>query len=397
MKWLYSKKHLSHKTFVLALYIATIFYSLHYAIALYLGSLFLGQYINESFVGLVFMVIAFLTIYVTFELSHFLNKFSNYKLALTAGILELFVLLGLATISQPVIALLLFVLQQLLVGVVFLSLNISLTEVSKKTESGSVRGVYFTILNLGVLVAAYFSGIVFNLGNFSGIYITSALLLLPVLYIIYRFVHNIEEPYYKDISFIDSVKKISQSKDLSNIWKVQFSLETFYVAMIIYMIPYLSEVIGIPTSTVLQVIMPIALLPFIIFPYELGVLADTKIGEKELIQIGLIIGSIATLLIPFVQTANILVWAILLFCTRVGASFVESMSSIYFFKKVNNEEAGMITLFTNGARCVALVVMSVLGTLLIGVLGFPSYTIFIIAALVLLFGLRYASQLHDTL
>jgi MFS family permease len=143
--------------------------------------------------------------------------------------------------------------------------------------------------------------------------------------------------------------------------------------------------------------MPIALLPFIIFPYELGVLADTKLGEKELIQTGLIVGGIATLLIPFVQTANILVWAVLLFCTRVGASFVESMGSIYFFKKVENDEAGMITLFSNGARCVALVTMSVLGTILIGVLGFPSYTIFIIAGCILLFGLRYASRLHDTL
>ncbi|MEN9852582.1 MAG: hypothetical protein RI996_525 [Candidatus Parcubacteria bacterium] len=397
MKWLYSKKHLSHKTLVLALYIATIFYSLHYAIALYLGSLFLGQYINENLVGLVFIVIAFLIMYVTFELSHFLNRFSNYRMALMASGLELCVLVGLAIVTQPIFALILFMLQQLLVSIVFLSLNISLTEVSKKTEFGSVRGAYFTILNLGILVAAYFSGIIFGLGNFSGIYITSALLLLPVIYIIYRFVHNIEEPYYKDISFFDSVQKMSQNKDLSNVWKVQFSLEAFYVAMIIYMIPYLSEVIGIPTSAVLQVIMPIALLPFIIFPYELGVLADTKLGEKELIQIGLLIGSISTILIPFVQTANILVWAIILFCTRVGASFIESMSSIYFFKKVHKEEAGMITLFTNGARCVALVIISILGTLFIGVLGFPSYTIFIITGLVLLLGLRYASKLQDTL
>jgi MFS family permease len=397
MKWLYSKKHLSHKTLVLALYIATIFFSLHYAITLYLGSLFLGQYINENFVGLVFVLIAFLTIYVTFELSHFLNKYSNYRMAITAGIVELFVLLGLAFVTNPIIAIILFIIQQLLISIILLSLNISLTEVSKRNESGSIRGVYFTILSLGVLTAAFFSGVVFQIASFSGIYLVSALLLIPVIYIIYRFVHNIEEPHYKDISFIESAHKMSRNKDLSNIWKVQFTLESFYVAMIIYMTPYLSEIIGIPTSTVLQVIMPIALLPFIIFPYELGILADTKIGEKELIQVGLLIAAVSTLLIPFIQTTNLFVWAVILFMTRVGASFVESMSSTYFFKKIHKDEAGMVTLFTNGARCVALVCMSIAATILTGVFGLPTYTIFIVAGLVLLIGLRYAARLHDTL
>jgi MFS family permease len=397
MKWLYTKSHLPHKTLVLALYIATIFYSLHYAITLYLGSLFLGQYINQNYVGLVFVVVAVLTMYVTFELSHFLNKYSNYRMALTAGIIELFVLLGLSVITHPILAVALFVIQQLLVSVLLLSLNISLTEVSKRSESGSVRGVYFTILSLGVLTAAFFSGIVFQIGNFSAIYIVSAILLLPVLYIIYRFVHNIEEPHYKKISFMASVRSMSRSSDISNIWKIQFALEAFFVAMVIYMIPYLSEIIGIPTSTILQVIMPIALLPFIIFPYELGVLADTKIGEKELLQIGLCVAGVSTILIPFIQTTSLFIWAVVLFITRVGASFVEAMASTYFFKKIHPGEAGIITLYTNGTKCAALVTMSIVGTLLTGLLGLPTYSIFIVAGIILLIALRNANALHDTL
>jgi Major Facilitator Superfamily len=302
MKRLYSKRHLSHKSLVLSLYIATIFYSLHYALTLYLGSSFLVQFIDISRVGLIFIISAALTTYVAFELSHFLNTFSNYRVALTAATLEIFTLLLLSTVVTPWIAIVLFIIQQILVHVVFVSLSISLSEVSRRSESGSVRGVYFTVLNFGILSAAFLSGLIFTSYKFTGVYIGSALLLLPVLYIIYRYVHSIEEPYYKDISFLETIKKISSNKDIKNIVIIQFVLECFFAAMVVYTTPYLAEVIGISTGTVLQVIMPFALLPFIIFPYELGVLADTKIGEKELIFYGIIIAAVFTLMIPFITT-----------------------------------------------------------------------------------------------
>ena len=397
MKRLYSKRHLSHKSLVLSLYVATIFYSLHYALTLYLGSSFLVQFIDITRVGIIYIVSAGLTTYFAFELSRFLNRFSNYRVALTAGILEVFTLILLSSVSTAWLAIVLFIIQQILVHVVFVSLSISLSEVSRRSESGSVRGVYFTVLNFGILAAAFFSGLIFNAYNFTGVYLGSALLLLPVLYIIYRYVHSIEEPNYKDISFLQTIKKISLNKDVKNIVIIQFVLECFFATMVVYTTPYLAEVIGISTGTVLQVIMPFALLPFIIFPYELGVLADTKIGEKELIFYGIIIAAIFTLLIPFITTANLFVWGIILFMTRVGASFIESMASVYFYKKIHKDEAGTITLFTTGTRSLALITVPVVAILLFSVFNLPRYSIFIFVGALLIWSLRYATRLHDTL
>lgn len=397
MKRLYSKRHLSHKRLVLSLYVATIFYSLHYALVLYLGSSFLAQFVNISSVSLIYIVSAAATTFFAFQLSHFLNRFSNYKVALAAGTLELITLILIALTSTPWLAITLFVIQQVLVHIVFVSLNISLSEVSKRNESGSVRGVYFTVLNLGILTAAFFSGLIFKSYDYSGVYMTSALLLLPVMYIIYRYVHSIEEPFYKDISFINTIKKISANKDIRNIITIQFVLECFFAAMVVYTTPYLFEVIGIPTSTVLQVIMPIVLLPFIIFPYELGILADTKLGEKELIFAGVIIAAVFTLLIPFITTANLFVWAAILFMTRVGASFIESMNSVYFYKKIHKDEAGIITLFTTGTRSLALIVVPVVSILLLSLFNMPRYSIFIFVSGLLLVSLRNVSKLRDTL
>lgn len=397
MKWLYAKKHLSHLNLVIALYIATIFYSLHYAVTLYLGAVYLEQYVSTGLVGLVFIVAALFTTYVTFSLSHYLNKYSNYRFMITAALMEVVVLLVMALTKDPIVALVFFIFQQILVNVIFVALNISLQEVSKKSESGSVRGVYFTILNLGILSAAFLSGTIYKSFSFVGVYITSALLLLPVIYIVYRYVHTISEPKYENISFLKTIKKIYEHKDIRNITLLQFLLECFFAVMVVYTTIYLSETIGIPTATVLQVILPFALLPFIIFPYELGILADTRIGEKELLIIGFTITGVVMLLVPFIQSTSVLVWGVVLFMSRVGASIIEAMASTYFYKKIDGSEAGIITLFVNSTRSLSLIFVPLVATFIFSVLNLPQYTIFIFIGVALLWGARIATRLHDTL
>ena len=397
MKRLLRKEHLSHKHLVLALYIATIFYSLHYALVLYLGSSYLAQFIDNRLVGLVFIVSATLTTVVTFQASHLLNIFSNYRVTLFAACGEFVVLLLLAYSNNVNLSIALFILQQILTNTIFVSLNISLGEVSKRSESGSVRGVYFTVLNTGILMAAFLSGLIFKGSGFYGVYIVSALLLLPVIYIIKKYVHAIEEPYYKDISFWASLKSIYKNKDIFDIVMIQFILESFFAVMVVYTTPYLHEVIGIPTASILQFIMPIALLPFVIFPYELGLLADERYGEKEFITAGLLIAGLAVLIVPFVTVTSLFVWAAILLLTRTGASFIEAMASTYFYKKVHKDEAGAITLFTVGTRALGLIVIPLIATILFSVLDLPRSSIFVLAGMMLLTGLYFARKLHDTL
>jgi hypothetical protein len=316
---------------------------------------------------------------------------------ITAALMEVVVLLVMALTKDPIVALVFFIFQQILVNVIFVALNISLQEVSNKSESGSVRGVYFTILNLGILSAAFLSGTIYKSYSFVGVYITSALLLLPVIYIVYRYVHTISEPKYENISFLKTIKKIYGHKDIRNITLLQFLLECFFAVMVVYTTIYLSETIGIPTATVLQVILPFALLPFIIFPYELGILADTRIGEKELLILGFTITGAVMLLVPFIQSTSVLVWGVVLFMSRVGASIIEAMASTYFYKKINGSEAGIITLFVNSTRSLSLIFVPLVATFIFSVLNLPQYTIFIFIGVALLWGARIATRLHDTL
>lgn len=397
MKYLFRGQKVYHPhTLVGALYIASIFYSLHYALTIYLQAAYLEKFIQKELFGAVYIVSSLLSIYVSFKASSLLGKYKNYKVTLFASLVQIVALMLMAFTEKAVFALCLFLITQVFTALLYISLNVSLEEVSKKGDTGSIRGVFLTIVNLGIIAAALFSGIFYEWFDFSGVFIASALSLLPLVYITYRYTHTIQDPHFAPVSLLGSLKKLHSNKNLKDIAFVQFILGCFYSVMVVYGAIYIHETGNIPMTDVLKVIMPIALLPFIIFPYELGVLADTKLGEKEMLLIGFVIALGSVLALPFITSSSLYVWAFVFFMTRVGASFIETMSSIYFYKKVHKEDVGVITLF-NSLGTFAMIFMSLISTVLIGFLGFGISSLFYTLALILLAGIYYSSSLKDTL
>jgi MFS family permease len=397
MKSLFIRQKVYHPhTLIGALYIASIFYSLHYALTIYLQAVYLEKFIQKELFGIVYIISSLLSIYVSFKAFSLLGKYKNYKVTLFAASVQMTALFLMAFTEKAVFALSLFLITQVFTALLFISLNVSLEEVSKKGNTGSIRGVFLTIINLGIIAAALFSGIFYEWFDFSGVFIASALCLIPLIYITHRYTHTIQDPHFSKVNILDSFKKIYHNKNLKDIAIVQFILGCFYSVMVVYGALYIHETGGIPMTDVLKVIMPLALLPFIIFPYELGVLADTKLGEKEMLITGLLIASLSVLALPFIVSSSLFVWAFVFFMTRVGASFIETMSSVYFYKKVHKEDVGVIALFNN-LGTFAMIFMSLISTVLIGFLGFGISALFYTLAIILLLGIYFALSLKDTL
>tara|TARA_Y100000031_G_scaffold104660_1_gene115116 strand:- start:54 stop:545 length:492 start_codon:yes stop_codon:yes gene_type:complete len=162
--------------------------------------------------------------------------------------------------------------------------------------------------------------------------------------------------------------------------------------MVIYMPIYLNQHIGFSWPEI-GIIFTIMLLPFVLFEYPLGRLADTKIGEKEILIIGFIILIFSTAFIPFMNTTSLIPWAILLFITRVGASFAEITTESYFFKHVDGTDTSTISLFRI-TRPVSYIVGPLIAT--IGLFFLNIQYIFLILAVVLLFGLYFSFKIKDT-
>jgi predicted MFS family arabinose efflux permease len=114
--------------------------------------------------------------------------------------------------------------------------------------------------------------------------------------------------------------------------------------MVIYLPIYLNKHIGFSWFEI-GIILFIMLIPYILIEFPAGILADKWLGEKELLFAGFIITSVSTASLFFLDTKSIMVWGGVLFVTRVGTALIESMSETYFFKKINAEDASILSIF----------------------------------------------------
>ncbi len=113
--------------------------------------------------------------------------------------------------------------------------------------------------------------------------------------------------------------------------------------MVIYSPVYLTSVIGFSWKT-LGIILSVMLLPFVLFPFPAGKLAD-KFGEKYLMYGGLILITISTIVFANLGPASAILYASVLFLTRTGASTLETMYDSAFFKQVSDSDNAVISTY----------------------------------------------------
>lgn len=113
--------------------------------------------------------------------------------------------------------------------------------------------------------------------------------------------------------------------------------------MVIYSPVYLTSVIGFSWKT-LGFILAVMLSAFVIFPYPTGKLAD-KFGEKGLMYSALVIMAIATIIFANLGQASAILYASVLFMTRIGASVLETVCDSAFFKRVSDSDSSVISTY----------------------------------------------------
>jgi MFS family permease len=162
--------------------------------------------------------------------------------------------------------------------------------------------------------------------------------------------------------------------------------------MVIYMPIYLYQYIHFNWSEI-GVMFTIMLLPFVLFELPVGELADHKYGEKELMAIGFVIMGVSTLLVSLITVKSIILWTILLFFTRTGASFVEITSDSYFFKQVDDRQTNVISTYRT-TRPLGFIMAPIFVT--ISLQYVPYQYIFFILGCIILTGIYWSSRIVDT-
>lgn len=372
-------------------YMLTMLFALHYAIPLYVTSSFLHVYFNSAYVSILYVVGSIATLIASLSIAQSIKRFHTYSFTFFLVIAEIISIILFSITDNLYIIGLFFIIHTVLQAFLYLCLNIFIESFSKQAEIGSIRGLFLAILSAGYLVSPIIGGFILDNSSFKVLYIVASLTLVPFLYFLHKYLTHIKEPAYTRVDLFGAARKVFRNKTLKSIFVTDLVVESFYSVMIIYSPMYLAT-IGVPLTTYLSYILPIALIPLVILPYELGYLADSRHDEKNILITGLLIMTVTTLLCVIVKSPDPRIWAVLLLVSRIGTSFTETMAYTYFFKKIGPEDASLTSLFIN---------LRSLSTILIGSIGFVfapflierPETMFIILACVILWGISQAITL----
>lgn len=386
-------KSFKEKNFFAVVYIATFLAAFHAFLLVYINSSFLNQFVSEKYIGLLYIIGSLSSIVAMIIIPAILRLIGNYFTLTLLTIFEIFILFGITFAQKTLIVLPLFIAHLMISQIIFINIDIFFESFQKKEmDTGSERGVILTIINLGLILSILTAGFILTNNDFWKIYLTSAFIMFPFLVIILIKFRKFKDPVYNKLKTIDTIKKIRENKNIKNIFMTQFFLKFFYSLMVIYMPIYLHNYIGFSWSKI-SIIFTIMLLPFVLFEIPAGKISDKWLGEKEILLIGFIITALFTAIISFISIPSFLLWTIILFLTRIGASLIEISTESFFFKHVKGEDANIISFFRiNGP--LAYIAGPAIAII---TLQFIAYQyIFFVLGIIMLMGIKYALSITDT-
>ncbi|MBA3733004.1 MFS transporter [Patescibacteria group bacterium] len=373
------------------LFLSNVFISFHYALVIYINSSFLNTIFTNTQVSALYIIGSILDISLLLNASRILDKLGSYKFSLFVLILEFLTTVGLAVTTIPFLVGLYFIIHLVCISLILFNMDVFVESVSTESVTGSIRATYLTLTNITIVLAPSVIALLVFQNTYNYVYIVSAGLMVPLFNLIKRLNFS-RATSSTPIRIKETLVEYLKNKNLYNIFISQFLLQLFYAYMVIYVPLYLIKIIGFSWAEV-GVMFTIMLLPFVLFELPVGNLADNKYGEKEFLTIGFIVMGLPTLFISFVTAKIFWIWAVLLFITRIGASFVEISTESYFFKQVNQEKTDVISFFRL-ARPLSYIVGPLLATLSLQFI--PFQYIFIVIGTLMILGCHYSLAITDT-
>ncbi len=375
-------------------YLLTILYALHYGIPLYATSTYLHQFFNSAWVSAIYMLGSLAALIGSMSVARYMRRFHSYGFTFAVVVAEILTVIAFGITENPFFIAELFIAHFLLQTLLYICLNIFIESFSKHAETGSIRGLFLALLNIGILISPVVGGAILTLASFKMLYIVSALTLVPFLVLVKIYLYHIEEPAYERVNMLQALRTAWRNKNIRAALVAEFTVQAFYAVMIIYSPLYLGT-LGISLTTYLGVILPFALIPLVVLPYELGYLADSKWGEKELMIGGLLILATTVFLSVVVTSSNPTVWMLIFLVSRIGAACVETMAFAYYFKKIGPEDASLTAVFTN-TLSVATITVGAIGALIGPLLVTRPQLMFVILGVGILWSVAYVLPMKDT-
>lgn len=320
-------------------------FSLHYYLVLYVNSSNLKRFWSEDAIGNLYTYGSVITLAILIFSSKILKQSKVKYLFYSFLFLESLAIFLLSFVSGQYFSGVGFLLLQTASPLVFFAIDIFMEELNKNANhKGGARSILLTATNITVMVSPLISTYLIAKYSFESAYVVSFLLVIPVFILSILSMKKMKEPKIESVSSLHALKAFSYKKDLRRVFEANFILKIFYAIMVVYVPIYLNTKIGFSLSEI-GIMFTIMLIPFVIFEIPFGTIADKWLGEKEIMISGFILSGLSVLFMFMYPQKDIVLFSVLLFLSRVGASAIEISTESFFFKKVKGNEIDIISFF----------------------------------------------------
>lgn len=288
------------------------------------------------------------------------------------------------------ITVLVLMIHMILANLIWVDLDIVLESFSEDRRSGRIRGFHLMIINTGWLLAPFISVTLLEWFGYQSIFFVGLLLYSVILIIALLSLRNVNHKFKEKITPRQILHKVRRKSDILRIYHISFAIEFFYAIMIVYAPLYLLK-LGFDWRDI-GIIFTVMLVPFVLIQYPLGLLADKRFGEKEMLILFLLIMGISTVFLPVISSRNVWVWAAAFFVTRVGAAGIDVLRDSYFYKRIGPGDVDIIAFFRTARPAANIFAALVVG---LSLFFFSLQSVFFVIALVVASSLGSAFALVD--
>ncbi|MEA1926008.1 MAG: MFS transporter [Patescibacteria group bacterium] len=361
------------------------------SLVIYVLSSFIKELTGTENVGIFYFIAYAASFYILINLHHLIKRHGKSRTLLLFMIVKMLTLLAMGVFSHNIFVIIFAVWSLVGDALIWASLDVLIESFTRNSITGKVRGTSLTFMDLGFLFGPFLAAWTVENFGFGPVFILASLITAVAAAIIYGSYGNINHSARKSCSARVVLKKMLKRKNLLRIFYASLILELFYCVMSVFTPLYLLS-IGFSWLDIGKII-TVMLIPFVIIQIPLGIIADTRTGEKEWLIIGIIIMSLSTGAISFISSTNLIFWMVILFITRIGASIIQVMRDTYFYKKVDPRDIGFIDYFRTTKSLAFIFGMAFFSFFLIVL---PLQMLFLMLAVLIFTALAPVFRLNDT-
>lgn len=330
-----------------AIYGASILFTFQSIIVAYSSSSYLEQFITTSQVGIIFALASFGAIVLTLGLPRILREMGNVTTLLVLMLVccVSLILIGLAPNFTTVITA--FILFNAVSPLIYLNLDVFLEATIGQDEqsTGSRRGLTLALMSIASMLAPLAMGVVIGVSeDLRQVYYTAAAVGLVFMAYTLSTLRRFRDPEYPIAPLTSILTCGFKDKDITTVLATHFLLQFFFSWAIIYIPLYLATELNYSWDKIGYIISA-GLLAYVLCEYPIGILADERFGEKEMMALGFVILALTAASLNIFGHISFIALIVLMFINRIGASLVEVTTESYFFKQVDAKDTALISVF----------------------------------------------------